>query len=184
MLAYRRSTRLCPQFLKVRRNATLHSESSSEPPAPPPPHDAAPPPTLSPSPRPTPTTETSEESIASETQKRKTQGRVWPTSRPSISLERPRQYSRPIGVGVLPAYDEALAYIKRDSGLRKEELRRYQLALDKAQNEPEVDTVEVERLQEKVKILEVQSEINLPSVRWKARNGLGAFMISHVQFTF
>ncbi|THH30397.1 hypothetical protein EUX98_g3788 [Antrodiella citrinella] len=96
--------------------------------------------------------------------------RFWPTTRPSISLERPRQYSRPVGVGILPAYDHALAYIKRDSAQCKAELEKYEAELAVAEKEGKVE--EVARLREKVGILEVQSEINLPSVRWKARNGL------------
>lgn len=107
-----------------------------------------------------------------------TQGRrrrFWPTHRPSISLERPRQYMRPIGVGVVPAYDRALEFIKQDSENLKKELRDVKTELEKAQasQKPEA-TEQVVRLQEKVEILEVQSEINLPSVRWKAKNGLGA----------
>ncbi|KAH8101535.1 PEBP-like protein [Cristinia sonorae] len=105
-----------------------------------------------------------------EPKKRKGPYKFWPTTRPSISLERPREYNRPIGVGVLPAYDEALAYIKRDSSRLSAELTHCKTQLEAA--EKEGNASEVERLKEKVKILEVQSEINLPSVRWKARNGL------------
>ena len=36
---------------------------------------------------------------------------------------------------------------------------------------------ELEKLRKKVGILEVQSEINRPSVRWAAANGMGAFFI-------
>ncbi len=177
MLVCRRTTRICPQIIRVRRNATLHSDTSPDAPAPPQPLATAPSPALSPAPQPAPTINIPEGGEASTDVKKKTQGRVWPTSRPSISLERPRQYSRPIGVGVLPAYDEALEYIKWDSKLRKEELKRYQIALDKAQSEPELDAAAVERLKEKVKILEIQSETNLPSVRWKARNGMGELVV-------
>lgn len=174
MLACRRTTRLYPQLLKFRTNTTLQSETIQDAVVPPP--ASKPPPALSPAPRTTTSTEAQEEKAASSdstTDSKKTKGRVWPTRRPYISLEHPRQYSRPIGVGVLPVYDEAIEYIKRDSKARKEEIKRYQVTLDKAQNESEVDSKEVERLREKIKILEVQSEINLPSVRWKARNGLG-----------
>ena len=76
---------------------------------------------------------------------------------------------RPLGLGVLPVYDLAVDYLKQDSARLKREL---------AQLKTEIDTggksaAELGSLEEKVKILEIQSEINLPSVRWKARNGLG-----------
>lgn len=145
----------------ARQNATVATSSSSTTVQPLPPAK----PTSKPSAGPT-----EEGSTVSDTKPTRT--RDYPRKRPFINLEHPKQYSRPIGVGVLPAYDEALAYIKRDSGLLKAELKQCQLELDHAQNAPEVNQAEVERLQEKVKILEVQSEINLPSVRWKARNGM------------
>lgn len=176
MLAGRRTTaRLSTQLLRIRTNVTTTETSPVKPVDPPPQTPVTPPPpSLSSKPQPAPAAVDAQEST--ETTKKRTRGRVWPTRRPEISLERPRQYSRPIGIGVLPAYDEALEYIKRDSRRVKEELKQYQVTLDKAQNEPVVDTAEVERLAEKVKILEIQSEINLPSVRWKARNGMGEFV--------
>lgn len=93
----------------------------------------------------------------------------WSPVRPSISLERPRQYMRPVGRHVLPVYDLAVGYIQQDSQNLKRELAEVKAELVKGGR----SATEVERLQERVNILEVQSEINLPSVRWKARNGLG-----------
>ncbi|KAI0089880.1 phosphatidylethanolamine-binding protein [Irpex rosettiformis] len=99
-----------------------------------------------------------------------TQGRTrrFRTSRPSITLERPRQYMRPLGVGVLPVYDFAVNYIKQDSTNLKHELASFKTELESGKLSPE----DAERVKEKIAILEIQSEINLPSVRWKARNGL------------
>ena len=56
-------------------------------------------------------------------------------------------------------------------------------ALEKAQAAQEPNAAEVARLQEKVNILEVQSEINLPSVRWKARNGLGTHTRGYIYYS-
>lgn len=103
----------------------------------------------------------------------KTRFRRFPTSRPSITLERPRQYMRPVGLGVLPVYDLAVSYIKKDSENLKAELAGFKLQLESGKLTPE----EAEKVKEKVEILEVQSEINLPSVRWKARNGLGMYSV-------
>lgn len=41
--------------------------------------------------------------------------RKYPTRRPYINLAHPREWTRPIAPGVLPAYDEALRYIYADS---------------------------------------------------------------------
>ncbi|TCD61067.1 hypothetical protein EIP91_009071 [Steccherinum ochraceum] len=168
MFALRRVNKAGPSALRCRRNGTQATssieavEASVTPAAQTPPVEATPKPAP---PKPKETNESTEPS------KPKGPYRFWPTTRPSISLERPRQYSRPIGVGVLPAYDHALAYIKRDSELQKEELKEYQAELE-IEEKGARNPGHLERLREKVRILEVQSEINLPSVRWKARNGL------------
>jgi hypothetical protein len=75
-----------------------------------------------------------------------------------------------VQAGVLPAYDEALKLIRADSEALKNEVEDVRKKLASAQGE------EAEALQKKVEILEVQSEINLPDVRWKFRNGLGTFL--------
>lgn len=95
----------------------------------------------------------------------------WKTHRPRITLEHPRQYSRPIARGVLPVYDLALQYIEEDSKALTQELEEVRKALKAA--ETEGDAERQEALAEKARILEIQSQVNLPEVRWKAANGLG-----------
>lgn len=94
----------------------------------------------------------------------------WTPVRPSITLDRPRQYMRPLGRGVLPVYDLAVNYLKRDSENLQHDLADVKAELQTGGK----SAAEVEKLEERIKILEIQSEINLPSVRWRARNGLGA----------
>lgn len=171
MFSLRRATRACNGLARVRYNATVVPTQSAE---------------ITPAPSPVKTAEVTkppaaeasvnsakasskEEEPSTATRRR---GRSGQTGRPLITLERPRQYSRPIGVGVLPVYDQALGYIKRDSKLRKAELEEYRTLLKKAESTPDSNQDDLEKLKEKIRILEVQSEINLPSVRWKARNGM------------
>ncbi|TFK47931.1 PEBP-like protein [Heliocybe sulcata] len=106
---------------------------------------------------------------------RKTQGRTkgqnnrpFQTRRPFITLDRPRQWNRPLAPGVLPAYDEALRVIKRDSEEIKKEAREVERVLMEGQLEEEKRRA----LEKKLGILRVQGEVNLPEVRWKARNGM------------
>lgn len=176
MLALRRVPRRCYASILTRGNATISTPLPDAPHTPPIPLSESTPPTqttsaaLSPdSTRPT-DTQTEAEAQSDEL---KEPTRKYHTRRPRITLENPREWSRPIGVGVLPAYDEALEYIKRDAVARTRELEGYRADLAKAESAQVVDAVEVQRLQEKVQILEVQSEINLPTIRWKARNGMG-----------
>ena len=186
MYALHRAPRACARLAHIRGNATLQAAASAEAAAPPPPapttEKAQ---TASPSSAPRPATakapekkeEAKKEQPAGQDDADSKRRRVqWPTSRPSISLERPRQYMRPIGVGVLPAYDRALEYIKEDSENLKAELADVKTQLRKATESS--NTEEVEKLKKQVHILEVQSKINLPSVRWKARNGLGVYNTS------
>ena len=83
-------------------------------------------------------------------------------------------------------YDLALRYIARDAAKLRVELgntRRELAALEKARAEQEneeakssvnaVKEEELEQLREKVRVLEVQSEINRPVVRWMAFRGRG-----------
>lgn len=77
---------------------------------------------------------------------------------------------------MLPAYDEALKYIKTDSEVLKTETRQLQAALEKAKAAPEPDTDVIQKMEEKLAILEIQSQVNLPEVRWKIRNGMGMFV--------
>ncbi len=156
--------------LLARTNATLEVAKSSTPPPPPPAQTATAKAETTASVPPTKnagSSSTAEASPAGEV----TQGRRrrFKTHRPSITLERPRQYMRPLGRGVLPVYDLAVNYIKQDSVNLKQELDGLKAKLETGKLSPE----KAERVKEKIGILEVQSEINLPSVRWKARNGLG-----------
>lgn len=69
----------------------------------------------------------------------------------------PTKWTRPLEAGVLPVYDGALAYIRRDSEAKK-------TLVEKAKKDG-LDAAEVEKL-------EISSEINLPEVRWAFENGL------------
>ncbi|GAA5895427.1 YbhB/YbcL family Raf kinase inhibitor-like protein [Sporobolomyces salmoneus] len=66
-------------------------------------------------------------------------------------------YSAPIKPGVLPAYDQALAYIARD---REQKLKD----LEELKGNKEVDQAVLEKL-------EVEAWSNDPETRWKANNG-------------
>lgn len=97
----------------------------------------------------------------------------WKTRRPYINPERPRQWNRPLAPGVLPAFDEALRYIRQDSRALKAEAQYNRSALREAESSPNPDPELIKSLEEKLAILEVQSDVNRPEVRWKFRNGLG-----------
>lgn len=73
----------------------------------------------------------------------------------------PKKWSRPVEPGVLPAYDEALAYIERDTAAKRAELTR----LRSAKAESAWTAAQLEKL-------EVESEVNLPEVRWNFEQGL------------
>ncbi|KAJ3998867.1 phosphatidylethanolamine-binding protein, partial [Lentinula boryana] len=100
--------------------------------------------------------------------------------RPHISADKPKKWNRPIAEGVLPAYDEALKIIIRDSeDLTKEakELGKKIDALETEAEEAKDNTEkfheilkELEALRERYHILSVQSQINMPSVRWTVAN--------------
>ncbi|KAK2462118.1 hypothetical protein APHAL10511_006581 [Amanita phalloides] len=112
------------------------------------------------------------------------------TRRPPISIDSPRKWNRPLAEGVLPAYDLALELIQKDSHGLKREARALQAEIDAAEAKIqsmfhdkdagktfqegvlEVKDQEIESMRKKLHILEVQSEINLPSVRWKVANAM------------
>lgn len=96
---------------------------------------------------------------------------TWSTRRPRINPQSPRQWNKPLALGVLPAFDEALRYIRQDSHALRAEAQHNRSALLEAENSPEL----IKGLKEKLAILEVQSEVNRPEVRWYFRNGLGAY---------
>ncbi|KAJ3493313.1 hypothetical protein NLJ89_g11047 [Agrocybe chaxingu] len=108
-----------------------------------------------------------------------------PLKRPPISLENPRKWNRPLAPGVIPAYDLALAYLRQDSANLKKELEELRGVIKAKKEEykavekrvlelreKEADVEERARLLEKADILEVQSEINLPDVRWTVSNAM------------
>lgn len=105
----------------------------------------------------------------SDTQRR---GRVI-KKRPQISLDNPRDWKRPIAYGVLPAYDEALRYLMKDSAALKREAKELRATISKQEEALERDDDTLGKKWAKLNILEVQSEINLPEVRWKVANGMG-----------
>jgi large subunit ribosomal protein L35 len=55
----------------------------------------------------------------------------------------------------------------------KEEANALQGAIARAKEAPQPDKDALQALEEKLRILEVQSEINFPQVRWKCANGMG-----------
>ncbi|KAJ3851842.1 phosphatidylethanolamine-binding protein [Lentinula lateritia] len=102
--------------------------------------------------------------------------------RPQISVDKPKNWNRPIAEGVLPAYDEALKLIMRDSEDLSKEARKMgkeihalevQAEAEEAQgNTEKFNSIleELESLRKKYQILSVQSQINMPSVRWTVNN--------------
>jgi len=136
-----------------------------------------------------------------------TQGRRKRT-RPPISLENPSKWNRALPKGVIPAYDLALHLLRKDSenlqaqvsDIRQriaEKEAQYQAlktkrdALSEGQNglaeiEEEMELLdhELEKMIEKANIIEVQSEINLPNVRWTVNNAMGMWLqFFHTSFS-
>ncbi|KAH9958667.1 phosphatidylethanolamine-binding protein, partial [Lactifluus volemus] len=84
--------------------------------------------------------------------KRRTQGRRNPKYtpiRPNISLERPREWK--------PQSQPAVAYIRADAA---------------ASGKGEVASEGVEEAKERLDMLDIMAQVNLPEVRWKAANGM------------
>lgn len=104
------------------------------------------------------------------------QGRVSRKRRP-ISLDTPKEWKRPIAYGVLPAYDEALRYIMRNSSDLKSEAENLRATIQKEEHSRLSDENSLMKKRKTLSILEVQSEINIPEVRWKVANGMGEQLI-------
>lgn len=104
---------------------------------------------------------------------KKRRSRPLKTRRPKISLEQPREWKRPLAFGVLPAFDEALKFIKADSEALKLETQNARASLKTAQQEAEPDLVAISGMEERLQYLEIQSEINFPEVQWRCANGMG-----------
>ena len=79
-----------------------------------------------------------------------------------------REWKRTLAYGVLPAFDEALKFIKADSEMLKHDIQNLQASLAAATR-----ASEREQLQEKINYLEIQCKINFPEVQWKCANGMG-----------
>jgi len=100
----------------------------------------------------------------------KTRGRKkYPTRRPYISLERPREWRRPLAPGVLPVYDEALRLIFDDSRRIQREAQAVQAQLESGELQGE----KAERERKRLDVLHIMSKVNIPSERWKVANGMG-----------
>lgn len=72
------------------------------------------------------------------------------------------QWKRPVAPGVVKAYDEALALLKKDSKLKTRELQQRTKA-----------SKDTGALNDQLFKLELESQVNLPEVRWAVKNGHG-----------
>ncbi|KAJ7440001.1 phosphatidylethanolamine-binding protein, partial [Mycena galericulata] len=113
--------------------------------------------------------------------------------RPDISLARPRRWSRPLPEGILPAYDEALRVIRADAWRVHQEAKKQRLEVARAHEKLVAESAEgakvlegeertsleaeLEKMRAKLKILDVQSEVNLPEVRWSVANAMADLSI-------
>lgn len=118
-----------------------------------------------------------------------------PPKRPNISLDNQRIWNKPLANGVVPAYDLALQVIGTDSlhlkgqlGALRSEIekkeRKYKALEDKLIVLPEEERSrrkeelvrldeEIEEMLKKANIIEIQSEVNIPAVRWNVNNAMG-----------
>lgn len=181
MLAIRRLPRVCTRLSQCRGNATLEQASASANAAPPPPSSEVATSTSKQAPPPAPAkaqtgSVDASKAVEPAAEDSKPVSGNWKTYRPRITLEHPRQYSRPIARGVLPVYDLALQYIEEDAKVLTQELEDVRKALKVAETGGDADRQQA--LAEKARILEIQSQVNLPEVRWKAANGLGKYSLS------
>ncbi|TFY51800.1 hypothetical protein EVG20_g10831 [Dentipellis fragilis] len=158
MLALRR-LRVAARPL-VRTNATLQSTLASSPSPPPPPTNAKP-----------ADAESTSTATVDASEGKNTRGRhkrSYPTRRPHIDLEHPREWRRALAPGVLPAYDEALRVIYADAKAVQKEAQEVREKLEKGELKGE----EAEKERKRLDVLDVMGEVNLPEVRWKAANGM------------
>jgi large subunit ribosomal protein L35 len=110
--------------------------------------------------------------------KHRTQGRrhpKYPAIRPSISLDRPREWNSPIPPGFIPAYDEAVAYVRADAAAVQAEADALRSNLEKGQ----IPIEGIEDAKRRLDTLEIMAQVNLPEVRWRAANGMGQCSWSH-----
>lgn len=85
--------------------------------------------------------------------------RTFSTSTTTSAASTSTSYTAPLKAGVLPAYDQALAYIAQD---RKDKLSQ----LEKLGKQKDVDQSLLEKL-------EVEAWANDPETRWRAASGSG-----------
>jgi large subunit ribosomal protein L35 len=112
-------------------------------------------------------------------------------------------WNRPLKKGVVPAYDLAIAALTKDSLQLKAEAKQMRIDISKKESNyrklkakleslPNEETVsqerdslkeemrtldeELEKMLEKLNAVEVQSQVNLPDVRWKVNNAMGTFV--------
>ncbi|KDQ17656.1 hypothetical protein BOTBODRAFT_29825 [Botryobasidium botryosum FD-172 SS1] len=76
-------------------------------------------------------------------------------------------YARPLPPGALPAYDLAVELINGDAAAKRAKVERLHAELEKTGED-----VEKTKLEKALEKLEIESEINLPEVRWNFKNGL------------
>lgn len=165
MLALRRLPRFAPRLASVRGNATLEAAAHSQ-------ADAASPPPSSVTAKSSGATGNGAGSPGEHQQNVK--GR-----KKATQTQAPREWCRPIAKGVEPAYDYALRYIVKDATFMRQELEqlRAAAAVEAKKSEGERDEAALRGMHEQIRILEIQSQANLPDVRWKARNGLGKYFL-------
>ncbi|KAF9456690.1 phosphatidylethanolamine-binding protein [Collybia nuda] len=130
----------------------------------------------------TATPETEEEDKAA-TQGRRRRKTILRPARTPISTAAPRKWNRPLAEGVLPAYDLALKVIRTDSIRLTEEADALEVHISEAEKgvlegggygaeAVREKEAELEQMREKLHILRVQSEVNLPEVRWRVANAM------------
>jgi len=122
-----------------------------------------------------------------------------PPKRPNISLANQRVWNKPLGLGTVPAYDLALQEISTDSdnlkaqlGVLRAEIEEKETGYnvlekeitalpeeERLRREEELDLLddEIERMMKKANIVEIQSEVNIPEVRWNVNNAMGMFLL-------
>ncbi|TFK99620.1 phosphatidylethanolamine-binding protein [Pterulicium gracile] len=95
--------------------------------------------------------------------------------RPEVSVGKPKQWNKALAPGVLPAYDLALELILKDSSRLKgeaEAVRKEISNLEANSNGAEDDSGKLADLKKLLNTLEVQSEVNIPEVRWSVANAM------------
>ncbi|PPQ90431.1 hypothetical protein CVT25_014949 [Psilocybe cyanescens] len=123
-----------------------------------------------------------------------TTGRTTLGRRRKLTADKERKWNRALPKHVVPAYDLALSVLEEDSKTLKKELKEHRTRIEEKEAEytalegklagavgeargaieEEMRAVneELERMVEKANIIEVQSEINLPQVRWAVNNAM------------